>query len=182
VSDEKARLFVALDVPEHVRDELSRWAGEAVGGARGIRVLPPDTLHVTLCFLGWRPLASASRVGELALGCAGPAPPLEIADAAWLPPRRPGVLAVDLIDPTSALGATQACVVKALVEGLGYEPEQRAFRPHVTVARVRRGAGKPAAALSPPPRLAFTGEALTLYRSHLTRGGARYEALARAQL
>jgi RNA 2',3'-cyclic 3'-phosphodiesterase len=180
VSDEQARLFVALDVPEEVRVELARWAREAVGGAPGVRVLEPGTLHVTLCFLGWRPLAQAPRMGELVLGCAAAGPPLEVADAAWLPARRPGVLALDLTDPTRSLGALQACVVKALVEGVGYEPEQRAFRPHLTVARLRRGSRKPNDPLPPAPALAFAGEALTLYRSHLTREGARYEALATA--
>jgi RNA 2',3'-cyclic 3'-phosphodiesterase len=89
---------------------------------------------------------------------------------------------VDLEDEAGTLAETQRCVVEALAAGIGHEPDSRPFRPHVTVARVRRGTGRPAGDLPEPPRIAFAGEALTLYRSQLGRGGARYEALARAAL
>ena len=57
----------------------------------------------------------------------------------------------------------------------------RPFRPHVTVARVRRGP-RPSRDLPDPPRATFAGEAVTLFRSHLGRGPARYEALERVEL
>jgi 2'-5' RNA ligase len=73
--------------------------------------------------------------------------------------------------------------VRALGDALDWEPERRAFRPHVTVGRVRRGERVRAAGLGPPaPDLAFHAPAVTLYRSHTGPGGSRYEALARAPL
>jgi 2'-5' RNA ligase len=62
-----------------------------------------------------------------------------------------------------------------------YEPERRPFRPHATVARLRAGARPPRAAahLDGPEPVAFAGEAVTLYRSRLSRSGARYEPLER---
>ena len=67
--------------------------------------------------------------------------------------------------------------------GAGFEPEKRAFRPHVTVARVPRGTRiQTREELPQPPPVEFPGAALTLYRSRLSREGARYEALARRDL
>ena len=76
---------------------------------------------------------------------------------------------------------------KAVADGLAarrlYTPEGRAYRPHATVARLRAGARAPrAAGLGDPAPVAFAGEAVTLYRSHLSRAGASYEPLERIQV
>ena len=55
----------------------------------------------------------------------------------------------------------------------------RAFRPHVTVARVRRGERIAPRTVPAPPRLRFAAEALVLYRS---QPGSRYEPVARVAL
>ncbi|MDQ3850791.1 MAG: hypothetical protein M3296_09295, partial [Actinomycetota bacterium] len=65
---------------------------------------------------------------------------------------------------------------------MDWTPEPRAFRPHVTVARVRGGRTAAVTELAPPPLLAFAPEALTLYRSQPGRRGSHYEALARVEL
>jgi RNA 2',3'-cyclic 3'-phosphodiesterase len=181
VNAEQARLFVALDLPAPVRDELAAWAAREAGDVE-LRLIAPEMLHVTLCFLGWRPAAEAERIGELALAPAAPVPDLSAAGAAWLPPRRPRVLAVDLDDPTGAAADLQARVSEALVRGAGYEPERRAWRPHVTVGRVPKRARVRAEDLEPPPPTPFAGAALTLYRSQLRRDGARYTPVARVTL
>jgi 2'-5' RNA ligase len=185
----RARLFVALDLPEPAREALAAWGREvaaADGDERPLRLLPVEALHVTLCFLGWRDEGQAAEIGALALDAlpaGAPAPDLAFGEAAWLPPRRPRVLAVDLVDVDGTLGDLQARVAGALHQGAAYEPEKRPFRPHVTVARVPRGAraGRPDGPVAPEP-LRFAGAALTLYRSRLSRSGAEYEPLARADL
>ncbi len=54
-----ARLFVALDLPAAPRAELARWARSAAASARAggghVRLLAPESLHATLCFLGSTP-------------------------------------------------------------------------------------------------------------------------------
>ena len=181
----RARLFVALDLPVTVRETLAAW-GREVGGERRLRLVPMDALHVTLCFLGWRHEGQAEEIAALVLGAVhepAAAPRLAVREAAWLPPRRPRVLAVDLADTGGALGALQGRVADALVAGAGFEPEKRAFRPHVTVARVPRSTRiQTREELPQPPPVEFPGAALTLYRSRLSREGARYEALARRDL
>jgi len=63
-----------------------------------------------------------------------------------------------------------------------HRPERRRFLPHVTIARVGRSAQPPQGALPDPPRAEFTGSRVTLYRSRLQAGGARYEALGSVAL
>lgn len=174
------RLFVAVDLPADVREALAQWA-DAVA-PEGVRRVPVENLHLTLAFLGSRSAEEADVVAALLPGLAAPVGALRTGDALWLPPRRPGVLTVALAG-SDALLALQAAVVSALRDAVGYEPDHPRFRPHVTVARVRRGKGVRATALSPsPPVLEFSAEALTLYRSHPGSTGSRYEALARAAL
>jgi 2'-5' RNA ligase len=165
-----------------VRAELAGWALGALVDAQSVRLVDADALHVTLAFLGWRELREAPAVADAALACARPVPALSTKGVAWLPPRRPGVLVVDLDDGDGALAAMQAAVTDALVRAVGFEPEARPFRPHVTVARLRRGTRRPAGDLPDAPALAFAGESATLYRSQLRREGARYEPLARVAL
>jgi 2'-5' RNA ligase len=117
-----------------------------------------------------------------ALRDVGPMGPVWTGSTAWLPvPRRPRVLAVDLQDPSGGLREVQEVVASAVGEAIGWEPEHRAFRPHVSVARVRRG-GRPPRDLPEPPQLEFTVPAVTLYRSELGGGPARYRALASVAL
>ena len=159
---------------------LAEWAR---GAARdGLRLLPPEALHVTLAFLGERPDPEAETLAAALRDVAAPVPGLALADPAWLPPRRPGVLAVDLDDADGACARLQGAVSGALA-GLGaYTPERRPFRPHVTVARVRRGARVDKRVPALTDRGTFAAPALTLYRSRLGPKGARYEALARIPL
>lgn len=175
------RLFVALDLPGDVRAMLAAWADAAAPAA--VRRVPTQNLHLTLAFLGWREEDDASAVGALLAQVARPLPAQQTAGALWLPPRRPGVLTVAL-RPQDALAALQAGLVAALEGAIGFQPERRAFTPHVTVGRVPRGtridARRP---LDPPaPELSFQAPALTLYRSHTGAGGARYEPLQRVGL
>jgi len=175
VSD-RLRLFVALDVPDAVRAALAAWCDEVA--PQGVRRVPAENLHMTLAFLGSRSVEEAAEVEALlAPVAAWPVGSLATAGALWLPPRRPGVLTV-AIDAGDGLGALRSSLVARLREAIAFEPERRTFRPHVTVGRVPRGARVAADVPQPPPALEFDPCALTLYRSHTGRGGARYEALA----
>ena len=93
------------------------------------------------------------------------------------------MLTVGIEDARGALTALQAAVSRRAGRRRRLQPEERAFLPHVTVARVRRGSRPLRRGLPAPPALpAFHWPSLTLYRSQLAPGGARYEALARVDL
>jgi len=144
----------------------------------------PQALHVTVAFLGWRepadvdPVAAALR--ELPLPETPLLTPLRVRA---LPPRRTRLFALDLEDEAGRGGSLAAAVSARLEAGGWYEPEDRPWWPHVTLARVRRGErAAPWPDLPAPPRAPFRAAALTLYRSTLRREGAEYDALARREL
>jgi RNA 2',3'-cyclic 3'-phosphodiesterase len=177
-----ARLFAALDLPAPVRDALGAFGRAAADDDFALRAVRDDALHVTLAFLGHRSLDDIDPAREAVRAVAAPVPDLALGEVLWLSPRRPHVLTVEVVDPAGALIALQARVVEALAEAVGFEPERRRFRPHVTVARVRHGAAPRRRGLPEAPSASFAGEALTLYRSWLGRGPARYEPLERVAL
>ena len=170
------RLFVAAELPEPVAGALARWRPRV----DGLRPVAVEALHVTLAFLGERSEDEASAIGGVVREAARPVGSLALDAALWLPPRRPRVLAVRLADGEGALGALQAEVAAGLESVTSWRREKRRFLPHVTVARVRGRVDLD------PPELPdagpFAATAVTLFRSHLSPKGARYEPLARAEL
>jgi 2'-5' RNA ligase len=183
VSDDRARLFVALELPAAVRRALFAWAREQVGEMARVRLVDPESLHVTLCFLGSRPVAEVDGIAAVCAGITGlPAAALTLGEALWLPPRRPRVLTVELADEQGRLTAVQSALSHALRDGGFYQPEKRPFLAHVTVARVQREGRPPRSELPAPEPLRFTGATVTLFRSQLGGGPARYQELTSVSL
>ena len=186
-----ARLFVAVDPPGDVREQLTAWARVAVremSRRSGVppRLLDAEFLHVTLFFLGNRPVGEIESVATRLDGCAGPAGELSVGAPLWLPPRRPRTLAVELHDEQSRLRDVRESVVAALGEeaeqpsaATGHQlKKHRHFRPHITVARMRSNTAPRERTLPPTPALSFQPTELILYRSWLSPEGANYEPLA----
>jgi 2'-5' RNA ligase len=170
-----ARLFVAAELPQEVVDALVAWRPRD----DALRLVKPESLHVTLAFLGWRDEGEIDVIAPLLAPLARPVEALEVERARWLPPRRPRVLAVELADADGALAGVQRDVSAALAGAVDWKPERRPFLAHVTVARVRARPPE----IDEPPRLGpFAATSLTLFRSHMGQGGSRYEALARVAL
>ena len=172
------RLFVAAELPGEVVERLVAWRPRA----DGLRPVAPEALHVTLAFLGARDEGDVARIAPVLERVARPVSELSLGQALWLPQRRPRVLAVELGDADGALGAMQAELAAGLQEAIGWTPEKRPFLAHVTVARVRAGAGRPPPVDDPPAAGEFGATALTLFRSLLSPRGARYEPLTRSKL
>jgi RNA 2',3'-cyclic 3'-phosphodiesterase len=178
-----ARLFAALELPAPGRDALGAFGREAAADDFALRAVRDDALHVTLAFLGHRALDDIDPASAAVRDAvAGAVRELSLGEPLWLAPRRPHVLTVEVLDGDGALFALQERVVAGLADAVGYEPDRRRFRPHVTVARVRHGAAPRRRGLPEAPAAAFAGEALVLYRSWLGGGPARYEALERVAL
>jgi 2'-5' RNA ligase len=179
------RLFVALELPEAVRVALRRWAAPVCERAgAGLRPVAVESLHVTLRFLGG---VAGDRVEEIGRACevvrGSAVGALEVSRALWLPRRRPRVLTVELEDGQGDLRTVQEDLSGALsATGAGQPDARRTFLPHVTVARVGRGADLRGVCVPAPPTLRFEAEYVVLFRSHLGAGPARYEALHRVPL
>jgi 2'-5' RNA ligase len=170
------RLFVALELGAEDRAVLAAWADGAAPAQ--MRRVPEANLHVTLAFLGARPQGDVAAVAAVMEAVARPAGRLIVDEPIWLPVRRPGVLAVGLRG-RQPLEALYAALVAGLAGAIGFKPERRELRPHVTVARVKRGERLEASRVDPLPAMALVPEALVLYRSDTGQGGVRYEPLAR---
>jgi 2'-5' RNA ligase len=177
-----ARLFVALDLPEDARAELVSWRSAALGGHEELRLVDPAALHVTLVFLGHLPEGEIPRIVSAIDVPAVGVPRLRAVGVKPVPARRPRLFALDLEDAGGRAGRIQAALSEALSAGGWYEPEKRPFWPHVTLARVRKGARVERVEVEPPPADPWSATAVTLYRSRLGRCGARYEALQRVTL
>lgn len=185
----RARLFVALELPDDLREGLSAWSIESLADP-ALRPVAPEALHITLAFLGYRPEKEVEEIAGLVRESAASAPWLELRDPEQRPPRgRARLYALPALSPGTE--ALQAGVEQRLAEAGFYKPEKRPFWPHVTVARVRpeaRGSRRPAVVWEPPgpipeelqePRLCVR---MALYRSVLQPTGARYVPLAQVEL
>jgi 2'-5' RNA ligase len=177
-------MFVALELPPDRRAELAAWRDRALAGRGELRPVASEALHVTLCFLGWQAEVDAPRIASTAFEAAGgcATPRLAAVGLTPVPPRRPRLFALDLDDEGGAAAALQSAVADALADAGHYEPETRPFWPHVTLARVRRGACLGAFEGQPAPGTRFAASELTLYRSTLRPQGALYEPLAGTRL
>jgi RNA 2',3'-cyclic 3'-phosphodiesterase len=179
------RIFLAINLPPGERRAIRGATAPMREAARGISWVDEDNLHLTMKFFGEQPeeavpplrdaLAGAVRdadAPELALGGLGAFPNLRAPRVVWL-----GVGA----DPRLELlhhDVERACAA------LGYEVEGRAFRPHVTLGRVReRLSGEAARALAAAARevryaSTVRARSLDLMASRLGAQGARYTVLA----
>lgn len=185
----RARLFVALDLPDGVREGIVAWGREALADPK-LRPVPVESLHITLAFLGYRAEKEVESIAEVVRESVGAAPWVELKDPVPLPPRgRARLFALPALSPGTEV--LQEGLEQRLVEGGFYKPEKRPFWPHVTVARVRpeaRGSRRPAVVANPPAKLPeglsepFLGVRLALYRSELKPTGARYVPLAQVEL
>lgn len=180
----RLRLFVALALPLAARESLASWASQVLGGDESLRLVDTTALHVTLAFLGWRSVGDVEAVSDAVRAASGGqrAPELRAVGLAALPKRRPRVLAVDLEDVDGRAAAIQRAIAAALVEADLYEAERRAYRPHVTIARVRRRGRAPSGQLPDPPPLTALPSEVVVYRSDLSAAGARYTALTTVAL
>jgi 2'-5' RNA ligase len=171
------RLFVAIEVPEDVRELV----GAAVAPWRErfprAKWVPTQNQHVTLKFLGstWPRLVEwvTETIGVVAAKSA-PFQTRATELGAFPSPRRARVLWAGLEDPDGRMAWLAAALADALAKE--FEPERRGFTAHLTVAR-----------FDPPVGLddlesdlrseAFTVDRLVLFRSHLQRPAPVYEPL-----
>jgi 2'-5' RNA ligase len=172
----KLRAFLALELDEPARERVLAVMADLKQDLAGVRWVRPEGLHLTLRFLGWTDEKTLAAIGEALLPAARacPAAVVPLGQLGLFPDRgAPRVIwiGMDLPEPMHAL--QRACEEAARRERL--EPEERAFRPHLTLGRWKDHVRRPAL---PPLDLGTAQvERLTLYRSDLKPSGAVYTAL-----
>jgi len=181
------RLFFAVPAPPAVRDALGAWAHEMRRRAPGWRWVDPSLVHLTLRFLGDTDPARVEPIAASVREIAGRVPRHAVQVRGWgvFPsPSRPRVLWVGLAGELAPL-AGLAGEVEAAARALGFAPEERAFRAHLTLARAARDAPPRPPGPPDPERPDFGPmpvDEVVLYRSHLGPAGPTYEPLARLPL
>jgi RNA 2',3'-cyclic 3'-phosphodiesterase len=185
----RQRVFVAVDLPEEIRSGLAAW-GEAELVDPALRPVRPESLHVTLVFLGNREAAEVEALGAAVREVCAPPLLMKLEDPITLPRRRRAALFA-LPAPSPATSDLHRELRDQLVAAGLHQADGRDFWPHVTVARVRHEGRRPrlpaGVARRPgdlPERLKepFYAVRLTLYRSELQPGGSHYVPLAQVEL
>jgi 2'-5' RNA ligase len=171
------RAFVAVPLPAALVSEYVA-VQRALASLRDVKWVEPHNLHLTLKFLGQVQRASAARLGEALARCAARAEPADLGprSVTALPDERAArVLVVDLEDATGAVRRLQSDVDREL-RCLGHPSEERVFRTHVTLGRVREGKLDARAALAgvAVPGSLWGVQAFDLIESRLGPKGPTY--------
>lgn len=139
------RTFIAIELDELTRDGLARvqarFKKQAPDG--GVKWVNPESIHLTLKFLGDTPVTKISKVADaLAAACDGFAPfDVSFEGRGCFPNmRRPRVIWVAVRDLSGSNLARLHAAVEQKVSPLGFPTEERGFSPHLTLGRVTRSA------------------------------------------
>lgn len=158
--------------------QLRNTSPDSPGTTRGMRWVDAASLHLTLRFFGAATPAQLEYLKHMLPALARTVPTASARRCAIWPNRAcPRMLVLELDAPDSMLALAREC--EALAQKAGFEPEPRAFKAHLTLARLR-----PACVPEPPPapasRIAFAS--LALIASDPQSTGARYRNLASVAL
>jgi 2'-5' RNA ligase len=172
------RLFLGVALSDEVRHGLAAFLESEVGSIPA-RAAPPENWHVTLRFLGATDDLARDRILATLDQAALPAPfRLGFGRLGAFPrPARATVLWLGVSDGAEEL-ATLALVCEEAALEAGFEPEERPFHPHLTLSRIRpwQDVG-PVVDRVPSFPLHQTVDRITMYRSVLGGGPARYEVV-----
>ncbi len=183
------RAFIAVEPSAEARGALAELADEmraALGSrARALSFVRPASLHLTLKFLGETEVARVSRLAQALSPCLRDFAPFAVAleGAGFFPPRGgPRVAWAGVAEGAAQLGALAAAVDRAAVD-LGFAPEERPYRAHLTLARVKdRRAGRAVVRALEPYAAArfgrFPVQRVVLFRSETLPDGALHSPVA----
>jgi len=177
------RTFIALDIPEELRVELGKWQKKLVEFSHEVVLVRPESIHLTLAFLGETPSSKIKQVSH-ALSAFPPIDPFKIhlkGFGMFPHARRPRVLwvRIKLCPPLEDLSVK----LNTSLETIGFPLPQKTFKPHLTLARFQ------VPRLQPEIKNYFLADSLTaldpitvqgfsLFESSLKPEGTTYHKLA----
>jgi 2'-5' RNA ligase len=189
------RLFVALDINDAIRDRIARFIDGVGGFAPDARWVRPESLHITLKFIGERPGEDVAEIKQALEMIVTDPIKLNFRGYGFFPgARAPRVFWIG-IEAGTNLNALAAMVDEKLAM-LAIPKEEHAFNPHLTLARAGGGSGSPRKQKSDRPNLSFqrlqvklgalpvpdfgamTAREFHLYQSRLSPDGSKYTKLA----
>lgn len=171
------RLFLAISLTDEARHAIVHHLMSHLARPLPGRPVRPELWHLTLRFLGEVEEVDGDRImREVDAADRGPAFDVRWGSLGAFPrPRRANVLWLG-VDQGDAEAQRLAAVVEEAVEAAGFPPEDRPYRSHLTLSRIRPDQDVTAVLEAVPPLgLAMAVDRVVLYRSHLGPGGPRYE-------
>ena len=190
---ETIRCFIAVELPFNVKSDLS-LLGEQIkqGNHRFVKWVDPQSIHITLKFLGNVSHAIVPKIIEEVSAAVQRASPLSLSleqTGAFPNWRQPQVIWVGLGGQVEKLVDLQTRLEKRLIP-LGFQRESRSFIPHLTIARVRDGVspterqnfGKWVSSTKIEHIISFEVNSVSVMQSQLSSGGAVYSRLGEAKL
>lgn len=193
------RIFVALDLNQAIRERIQKFVEEIRSTAPDARWISGESLHVTLKFIGECPDEKVRQI-EASLGSVQAEPfQVTFSGAGFFPTPRTARVFWAGIEACDALAQLAKTIDKSLT-GTGIPKEDRAFSPHLTLARIRGGSGAPGRRKDDKPNRQFaelqdfltthpapefgtmTAREFFLYRSELSSKGSQYTKIARFEL
>jgi 2'-5' RNA ligase len=193
------RLFVALDISEEIRSRIAHFMNELRGLAPAAKWVSPESLHITLKFIGEKPDAMVNEIEKQLQSIQAMPIELRFCNSGFFPtPKSARVFWVG-IEAGPQLAQLAARVEHQLAE-IGIPAEKRAFSPHLTLARAGGGSGAPGwlkgdkvnrafsvlqdkLTQSPPADFGtMSAREFFLYRSQLSNKGSKYTKIARFPL
>jgi 2'-5' RNA ligase len=189
------RIFIALEIDVTIRQRIQRFMDGVSGFAPDARWVRPESLHITLKFVGEKPLEIVEEIKRALSGI--PAEPVEIAFRGYgfFPTAKAARVFWVGIEAGPQL-CTLAKAVDEAMFALGIPKEDHPFAPHLTLARGGGRSGAPGlrkgdtpnknfqrlqeklAALPTPDFGTMAAREFFLYQSQLSQGGSRYTRIA----
>lgn len=183
------RIFIALNLPKKERQRIHRAARPLREEDMPVRWVEPDNFHITLKFLDE---VRQDRIPDVEAALAkvadSTAPfPMSLSGFGAFPTiRKPRVIWLG-VNASPELRCLKQDLEWALADH-GFDPETRAFHPHVTLGRAgsRDGAGAFRGLDQVVASMEFAAQvavrSVDLMRSHLSRSGARYSVVSSTKL
>lgn len=183
------RSFLAIELPSTIQTKIGKIEEDAKATSADVRWVSPGRIHLTLKFFG---NIEESKIDSIAAAIRGPASAakpfhLNVRGTGAFPNlRNPRVIWIGLVDEEGHLAALQKEVESSL-ETIGFEPEDRPFRPHLTLGRVKSSRGKEELARCVEKYReeeigSFQVERIVLFKSDLTPAGPIYTPLREVRL
>ncbi len=183
------RTFIAIEIPDGIKQQMVEVQARLRKAAIDASWPRPEGIHLTLKFLGEVPESQLPDItAALQASVLGKKPfRLEVSGTGAFPSARNArVLWIGLAGELGALAELQAAVEDAIVR-IGMEREDRPFKPHLTLARIKYLRSKESLqkALEQEKDIRLPGfevQAVSLMKSELKRSGAEYAEITRIEL
>jgi RNA 2',3'-cyclic 3'-phosphodiesterase len=186
----KTRTFIGIDIGDAIRSSATALQKELAKAGAEVKWAAPESMHVTLLFLGDVDDRELHAVCKVVKEAAAGEPPftLRVSGVGAFPtPRRPKILWAGITDGAEPLRRLHAALETPMLSLGCYRKEERGYTPHLTLGRVKGDSDSFALAAELPKRSAWVGGTFAagevlVYGSEMGRDGPVYTVIGRAPL